>query len=45
MQFEQRVRQYLSVLEWQTLPSIETALQAETELLPPTAAATEVAAQ
>ena len=45
VQFEQRVRQYLSVLEWQTLPSIETALQAETELLPPTAAATEVAAQ
>ncbi len=45
VQFERRVRQYLSVLEWQTLPSIETALQAESELLPPTAAATEVAAQ
>ncbi|MGE0582077.1 MAG: membrane-bound lytic murein transglycosylase MltF [Steroidobacteraceae bacterium] len=45
VQFEKRVRQYLSVLEWQTLPSIETALQAESELLPPTATATEVAGQ
>jgi membrane-bound lytic murein transglycosylase F len=45
VQFERRIRQYLSVLEWQTLPSIETALQAESELLPPTATATEVAAQ
>lgn len=44
VQFERRVRQYFSVLEWQTLPSIETALQAENELLP-TAAATEVAVQ
>lgn len=45
VQFERRVRQYLSVLEWQTLPSIETVLQAETELLPPAANATEVATQ
>ncbi|MEZ5533603.1 MAG: membrane-bound lytic murein transglycosylase MltF [Steroidobacteraceae bacterium] len=44
VQFERRVRQYFSVLEWQTLPSIETALQAETPLLP-TATATEVATQ
>lgn len=45
VQFEKRVRQYYSVLEWQTLPSIETALQTESDLLPPTAAATEVATQ
>ncbi len=45
VQFERRVRQYLSVLEWQTLPSIETVLQAETDLLPPPAIATEVATQ
>lgn len=45
VQFERRVRQYLSVLEWQTLPSIETVLQAETDLLPPADAATEVATQ
>lgn len=45
VQFVRRVRQYLSVLEWQTLPSIETVLQAESEALPPTDAATEVAAQ
>lgn len=45
VQFERRVRQYLSVLEWQTLPSIETVLQAERELLPPADAATEVATQ
>jgi membrane-bound lytic murein transglycosylase F len=45
VQFERRVRQYLSVLEWQTLPSIETVLQAETEVLPPAEAATEVATQ
>lgn len=45
VQFEKRVRQYYSVLEWQTLPSIETVLQADGDLLPPTAAATEVATQ
>ncbi|MGD9598206.1 MAG: membrane-bound lytic murein transglycosylase MltF [Steroidobacteraceae bacterium] len=44
VQFERRVRQYYSVLEWQTLPSIETVLQAETPLLP-AATATEVATQ
>lgn len=44
-QFERRVRQFYGVLEWQTLPSIETALQAESEPLPPAAEATEVATQ
>ncbi|MBV6415516.1 MAG: Membrane-bound lytic murein transglycosylase F [Steroidobacteraceae bacterium] len=44
VQFERRVRQYFSVLEWQTLPSIETVLQAENELLP-TTTATDVAVQ
>ncbi|MCW5572482.1 MAG: membrane-bound lytic murein transglycosylase MltF [Steroidobacteraceae bacterium] len=44
-QFVRRVRQFYGVLEWQTLPSIETALQVESELLPPAADATEVATQ
>jgi len=45
VQFERRVRQYLSVLEWQTLPSIETVLQVEKELLPVADTTTEVATQ